>query len=417
MLDLDRIFGIVGRKQLQSIVESAKVKTALWTGAVSAGKTIASLLAFVIALQAAPRTGIVIMVGKTLQTIERNLIEPLQSELFGMIAAEVHHTRGDTTAIIMGRVVHLIGANNVLAEDKIRGSTVVLAYVDEATLVPRGFWMMLMSRLRVPGARCLATTNPDGPAHWLRKDFILRAGELNFAHWHFRLDDNPSLTEDYKRELLAEYVGLWHRRFILGEWCLAEGAVYEMWDHDRMVVKELPEIRHWLGVGVDVGTVNAFSAHTLGLGVDNRLYLAHEYRYDSRVARRQLTNPEYSERLRGWLTKSGASPDWVYVDPSAADFSLQLHRDGLSNVANAVNDVMPGIRTLSGVMALDAFRVHESCRGFIEEVPGYSWDDKAAQRGEDKPIKVDDHSLDDARYVVHSTEHLWRPAVQLPAVA
>lgn len=417
MLDLDRIFGIVGRKQLQSIVESAKVKTALWTGAVSAGKTIASLLAFVIALQAAPRTGIVIMVGKTLQTIERNLIEPLQSELFGMIAAEVHHTRGDTTAIIMGRVVHLIGANNVLAEDKIRGSTVVLAYVDEATLVPRGFWMMLMSRLRVPGARCLATTNPDGPAHWLRKDFILRAGELNFAHWHFRLDDNPSLTEDYKRELLAEYVGLWHRRFILGEWCLAEGAVYEMWDHDRMVVKDLPEIRHWLGVGVDVGTVNAFSAHTLGLGVDNRLYLAHEYRYDSRVARRQLTNPEYSERLRGWLTQSGASPDWVYVDPSAADFSLQLHRDGLSNVANAVNDVMPGIRTLSGVMALDAFRVHESCRGFIDEVPGYSWDDKAAQKGEDKPIKVDDHSLDDARYVVHSTEHLWRPVLRAPLAA
>jgi hypothetical protein len=105
-----------------------------------------------------------------------------------------------------------------------------------------------------------------------------------------------------------------------------------MWDPGRMVVKTLPEIRHWLGVGVDVGTVNAFSAHTLGLGVDNRLYLAHEYRYDSRIARRQLTNPEYSERLRGWLTTSGVTPDWIYVDPSAADFSLQLYRDGLPNV-------------------------------------------------------------------------------------
>jgi PBSX family phage terminase large subunit len=388
---------------------------------VSAGKTIASLLAFVIAVQAAPRHGVIIMCGKTLQTIERNLIEPLQSsELFGPIAAEVHHTRGSTTAVIMGRTVHLIGAANVLAEDKIRGLTVSLAYVDEATLMPRGFWMMLLSRLRVPGARLLATTNPDGPAHWLRKDFILRAGEVNLAHWHFGLEDNPSLTEDYKRDLVAQYVGLWHRRFIAGEWCLAEGAVYEMW-HERMIVDELPQIRHWIGVGVDHGTTNAFSAHILGLGLDNRLYLTHEYRYDSRVSRHKLTNPEYSERLRGWLAdaerEDGARPDWIYVDPAAADFSLQLFRDGVLNVANAVNDVLPGIRTLSGLMATDRFRVVRACKGFTDEVPGYSWDDKAAQKGEDKPVKVDDHSLDDTRYVVHSTEHLWRPALHVPIAA
>lgn len=147
---------------------------------------------------------------------------PLQdAALFGPLAKLVHYTPGADRAVILGRTVWLIGANDVRAQGNLQGLTACLAYVDEAALVPQGFWTMLLSRLSVPGARLIATTNPDGPAHWLRKDFLLRAGELDLAHWHFTLDDNPSLDPTYVRSLKAEYVGLWHRRFILGEWCLA----------------------------------------------------------------------------------------------------------------------------------------------------------------------------------------------------
>ncbi len=428
VINLDTVRSVLSPKQIRSIVESGHARLSIWSGAVRSGKTIASLLAFLIAVAAAPRHGLVLIVGKTLQTIERNVIEPLQDpSLFGPIAAHVHHTRGATTATILGRTVHLLGANDARSEGRLRGLTACLAYVDEATLVPEGFWTQLLARLSVPGARLLATTNPDGPAHWLRKKFLLRAGELRLASWHFELDDNPSLDPAYVAALKIEYTGLWYRRMILGEWCLAEGAIYEAWDDRRHVVDILPPITRWYGAGVDYGTTNPTSALLLGQGADGRLYLSHEWRYDSRIRRRQLTDPEYSERVRTWAatldpqrpgeTGPGVRPEWWYVDPSAASFSLQLYRDGVTNVAPATNDVLPGIRTVSGLIARDQLRVHRSCKGWTEEAPGYSWDDKKAEQGEDAPVKVDDHSLDAGRYVIHSTETLWRSQLALPEAA
>lgn len=413
----------LSRKQLRSVVESTGARIAIWAGAVRSGKTIASLLAFLIALAAAPDAGLVVIVGRTLQTIERNILDPLQEvALFGPIARHVHHTRGSNTAVILGRVVHLVGANDVKAETKVRGLTACLAYVDEATVIPESVWKMLLSRLSVPGARLLATTNPDGPGHWLRREFLLRADELRLASWHFTLDDNPSLDPEYVRSLKTEYVGLWYRRFIAGEWCLAEGAVYDMWDPDRHVVDILPTISRWVACGIDYGTTNPFAALLLGLGVDGRLYFTNEWRYDSKLARRQLTDAEYSERLRGWLADipvpttgvRGVRPEWTVVDPSAASFVAQLYRDGLTpTLAN--NAVLDRIRLTSSLLALDRLRVHRSCKGWRDEIGGYSWDPAKAAKGEDAPIKVDDHDMDAGGYAVLTTEAVWRPLVHLEA--
>lgn len=417
-IDLDQVFKILSRKQIRSVVEAAHTEQiGLWDGAVSAGKTIASLLAFLIAVNEAPKHGLIVMMGKTLQTIERNLIEPLQSvALFGSLAAQTKHTRGANTATILGRTVHLVGAHNVAAEDVVRGMTICLAYADEASLFPRGVWMMLLSRLRVPGAKLYATTNPEGPGHWLRKDFILRAAEVGMRRWRFKLSDNPGLEQSYVERLKRQYVGLWHRRFILGEWCLAEGAVYDMWDPDRHVVDILPRIDRWIALGVDYGTTNPFAALLLGLGADRRLYLTHEWRYDSKQRHRSLTDVEYSERLRGWLadlehphapTVRGIRPEWTVVDPSAASFVQQLYRDGLTPTL-ADNAVLGRIRLVSSLLAVDLLKVHRRCEGWINEIPGYSWDPDKAEKGEDAPIKADDHSLDGGGYGIYTTEAAWR---------
>jgi len=414
----------LSRKQIVSIVEAQRTEQlALWTGAVAAGKTIASLIAFLIALPDAPQSGIVCMVGRTLQTIERNLLDPLQDErIFGPLAHQVHHTPGSNTAVILGRTVHLIGASDVRAEGRIRGVTVALAYVDEATLLPEAFWVMMMSRLRVKGAKLFATTNPAGPAHWLRRDYILRAGDVGMRHWHFTLDDNPGLPPGFVERLKKQYVGLFYKRFIEGLWIAAEGAVYDMWDPDLHVVDVIPPIVSWLGVGIDHGIKNPFAAMLLGLGVNNCLYLVDEWRWDSRQRHRQLTDVEYSARVRGWLqnvqlpasTMRGVRPQYVIVDPSAAGFRQQLYTDGLSPVL-ADNSVLDGIRLVSSVLGAGKLRVSRRCEGFIAEIGGYSWDDKAALKGEDKPIKVDDHSLDATRYVLKTTQQLWHTHVQLAA--
>ncbi|MBO2461169.1 PBSX family phage terminase large subunit [Actinomadura violacea] len=423
-VDLERVTSVMSRKQIRSIVESERVKISLWEGAVSSGKTIASLVAFLIAVAQAPENGLIFCVGRTLQTVERNIIEVLMQPLgpFGPLAKYVEHTRGSNVATIFGRTVHLVGASDVRAEGRIRGATASLIYIDEATLIPEGFWTMCLSRIRVPGARLIATTNPDGPSHWLRKKFLLREGRLNLRSWHFVLDDNPFLEESFKQDLRNEYVGLWYRRFIQGEWCLAEGSVYDMWDEDRHIVSALPEIVMWPACGIDYGTSNPFSAEMVGLGADGRLYLTNEWRYEAKVTRRQLTDPEYSARLRDWaahirvpgLSARGVQPRYWVVDPSAASFITQLYRDKVTPTL-ADNAVLDGIRLVSSLLATDRLRVHESCTGWIEEVPGYTWDPDQAEKGIDEPVKTDDHSLDAGRYGLKTTEFLWRPHLALAA--
>lgn len=418
-------------KQLRSIAQSEQHRLSIWSGAVRSGKTIASLVAFVIALDAAPSSGLIVIVGRSLQTIERNIIEPLQDPaLFGPWAGKVHHTRGATTAVMFGRTVHLIGASDARAEGRIRGATICLALADEATLLPEGFFNQLLARLSVPGARLLATTNPDGPGHWLRRNFLLRQRELKLGAWQFTLNDNPSLAPDYVEALKAEYVGLWYRRFIDGEWCAAEGAIFDMFDEQVHVVDILPPIRSWLCAAIDYGTTNPLHTVLLGIGADSNLYAVNEWRYDSKQQRRQMTDAEYTQRIRAWLQEvpvpasrradgtwlRGVQPHYIVVDPSAASLRTQLHREGLNPVAGN-NAVLDGIRTVSSLFAANRLKISRDCPQLIAELPGYSWDDTAAAKGDDKPIKVADHGVDALRYAVMTTRSLWQHPIQLATAA
>jgi PBSX family phage terminase large subunit len=416
-IDLDAVTKVISPAQVRSIVESQE-RINIWEGSIRSGKTIASLLRWLMFVANPPRDGELVMIGKTRETISRNLFGPLQNpNLFGPIAKQIQYNPGAPTATILGRTVHILGANDAKAEPKVRGMTVAGAYVDEVTTLPRTFFDQLIGRCSVPGAKIFGTTNPDNPAHWLRKEYLLRAKATQLACWHFTIDDNPHLDPGYVAWLKSTYTGLWYKRFVLGQWVQAEGAIYDMWDEDRHVVDILPRIDRWVALGIDYGTTNPFAALLLGLGADRRLYLTNEWRYDSKLARRSLTDHEYSERLRGWLARiphphapsvQGVRPEWTCIDPSAASFVQQLYRDGLApTLAN--NSVIDGIRQVGSLLATDTLKVHRSCTGWIEEVPGYMWDDKHAEKfGEDKPIKAGDHSLDAGRYGVHTTEAAWR---------
>lgn len=268
-------------KQVVSLAESKGCRVSIWSGSVRSGKTISACFAFFAALPVAPASGIVIIAGRTLQTIERNVIEPMQDpDVFGDFAKYVTHTRGSSVATVCGRTVHLIGANDARSEGKLRGVTAALAMIDEATLVPEAFFTQMLARLSKEGSRLLCTTNPDSPAHWLKKNYLDRivSDGLNMRHWHFLMKDNPTLPESYIRDIEAEYTGLWYRRFILGEWVSAEGAIYDMWDTTKHVVSrdELPTMSRILGMGMDYGSTNPTAGVLLGLGEDRRLYVIGE---------------------------------------------------------------------------------------------------------------------------------------------
>lgn len=399
-------------------------------GSIRAGKTFVTLLRWVMFVARAPRGGELVMVGRTRDAIWRNLIAPLQNpDLFGPIAAQVIGNNGAPTVSILGRTVHLIGASDAKAEKVIRGMTVAGAYVDEITVCSEEFFTQLLGRMSVRGAKLFGSTNPDNPAHWFKLKFLDRLGELtNWRHWRFTMDDNPSLTEEYKAAKRLEFTGLWFRRFILGEWVAADGAVYPMWDPEKHVIPwgELPRMERLLAVGMDYGTNNPTTAVLLGIAPDiddrgrkgrRRLYLVDEWGVPKGHG---LDDLELSRRYRDWYDRDHLpgqylEPSYTVVDPSAASFKTRLYLDGVQNLHNADNAVEYGLKTMAGLLGNGHLLVSDRCRGFIGEITGYSWDEKAAAQGKDLPVPVADHYLDAGRYAVVTTENLWSDLLDFAA--
>jgi PBSX family phage terminase large subunit len=389
----------------------------VWEGAVRSGKTISSLLRWLIYVSTVHVRGELLVVSRTRDSAARNVFAPLQdASIFGEAARFVQYTPGAPTAQILGRTVWVLGSSDVRSENVLRGLTCAGAYVDEATLLREDFFVQLLNRLW-DKAQLFATTNPDSPAHWLKRRYLDRLHELpDWRTWHYVLDDNPMLSEARKEAIRRENVGLYYRRNVLGEWVAAQGAVYPMFDPAQHVVPwaTLPDMRRLLAVGIDYGTSNPTVGILLGLGLDRRLYLVDEWRYDPTIVNVRLTDAELSDRMRAWLT-AGHTPEvttakieWVLIDPSAASFRAQLIKDGVVGVADADNDVLYGIKTTASLLASGRLLVSDRCQGLITELPGYSWDDKATEKGVDKPLKLADHSLDAQRYALTTTEPLWR---------
>ncbi|GAA1327577.1 PBSX family phage terminase large subunit [Brachybacterium rhamnosum] len=400
--------------QHASILESTGAVNG-WEGSIRSGKTIASLIRWAEFVTAAPQGHLAIL-GWTLTTIQRNVLDPLAN----LHPSIVRHTRGQNIAWIMGREVQLVGFSDKRSEAVIRGLTLAGAYVDEATLMPEQTFVQLLGRLSIDGSKLFFTTNPDSQSHWLRRRYLARLRDLpDWRVFHFTMADNPSLSPAYVEAKRREFTGLWYRRFILGEWVSAEGAIYDAWDPDTHVIpwEDLPPMRRLLGVGLDYGTTNPTSAILIGLADDGTLYLIDEWRHDPAVAQQRLTDAQLSTRLREWLDQphlpypSDLRPEWLFIDPAAASLKVQLHQDGERRVTDADNGVKYGIRTTASLLALGALHVTDRCEGFIDEAPSYAWDPKATEKGEDKPLKVADHSLDAARYAITTTETYWRPWV------
>lgn len=184
-----------------------------------------------------------------------------------------------------------------------------------------------------------------------------------------------------------------------------------MWDESRHVVPHatLPPMERVLALGVDHGTTNPTRGLLVGLA-QSKLWVMDEW-----APLTGLPDVVQSQQMRSWLG-TRQHPEWVYLDPAAASFKAQLFADGIV-AAPAHNAVLPGIRTVGSLLSTGRMVISDRCPKLIEYIPGYVWDSKATAKGEDKPVKVDDHEVDALRYGVHSSRTMWRDAVPLLAAA
>ena len=174
-----------------------------------------------------------------------------------------------------------------------------------------------------------------------------------------------------------------------------------MFDAD-LHVRDIQSFRHLLidrnrYVSIDYGTQNATAMLLWNKGIDGVWYCIREYYYSGRDKGRQKTDAEYADDLEQWL--EGTKIKGVIVDPSAASFIAELRKRGYK-VVKAHNDVLDGIRLTGTKFNQRKIVIASSCVNLLKELASYIWDEKAAEHGEDKPVKTFDHACDALRYFV-----------------
>ena len=134
--------------------------------------------------------------------------------------------------------------------------------------------------------------------------------------------------------------------------------------------------------------------------------IANEYYWDSAARQRQKTDAEYADDLLDFL--GGDLDTLVIVDPSAASFKTELRNRGF-RVRDAVNSVREGIATTAVLIGnRQVLAERTRCPNLFREIHDYVWDDRARQRGEERPLKEHDHAMDALRYLCHTLTDRFR---------
>lgn len=339
------------------------------------------------------KDGLVVVLGVTKSTIERNVLEPMRN-IYG--DALVGNISSDNTVMLFGEKCYALGAEKITQVSKIRGSSIKYCYGDEVADWSVEVFELLKSRLDKDYSCFDGTFNPQYPGHWL-KEFL--DGDADIYSQTYTIDDNPFLPESFKENLKREYEGtVYYDRYILGLWVLAEGLVYQF--TDDCMTDEIPVSGEYY-ISIDYGTMNPFSAGLWCVNGDKAVRIAEYYycgrdQHGGRESQGLLTDEEYCDKVEELA--EGYSIRHVIVDPSAASFIAALRKRGF-RVMQAKNEVDDGIRRVAVYLKNGNIKIHRSCKDCIREFGMYRWDDKST---EDKVIKEHDHAMDETRYFANT---------------
>lgn len=361
------------------------------TGATRSGKTYMDYYVIPKRIRARiGKPGLAVILGVTKSTIERNILEPMRNiwgeDLVGGISSS-------NICYLFGEKVYCLGAEKVSQVSKLRGSSIKYVYGDEVADWNEEVFEMLKSRLDKPYSCFDGALNPQGPNHWLKE--FLDSEDLDIYCQKYTLFDNPFLDKGFVDSLCKEYAGsVYYKRYILGEWALAEGLVYPMFSREKHIVKGEIEFHRnsQYFVSIDYGTVNPFAIGVFEF--DGRKSTMIKEFHHKGGSENRVDNEKYYKQMCDTIGKLPIQ--YILVDPSAAGFIETIKKYAKYIVKGADNDVLNGIQEVTKYLNMGLLKIHESCVETLKEFEGYAWDDKH----DDEVIKENDHHMDLIRYYI-----------------
>lgn len=383
-------------------------------GAVRSGKTVSEALSFVMwGMETFDGVNLALC-GKTVGALRRNVVNPLKQMLKsrkyrvedGRSEGVIYISRSikdkDGKIRTHTNAFYIFGGKDEGSQDLIQGITLAGVFFDEVALMPQSFVNQATARCSVEGAKFWFSCNPNSPFHWFKKDWINQVTERKILYLHFTMEDNLSLSDKVKERYRSLYTGVFYKRYILGLWVSADGAVYPMFDTDIHVLEMR---RNWsrLFVAADFGMQNATTFGLFGYyGPEKRYHQIASYYHNGREEG-QLTVKEYVQALKDMLNEQMVLPDYITVDPAATPLIVELRKDSYFKRHNiriipSKNRVELGIQVVSYLLNERRLTLDPSCQKDIEEFTTYSWDNDKLDKGKEEVIKINDHAMDKIRY-------------------
>lgn len=384
-------------------------------GAIRSGKTVSMAFSFVMwAMTTYDRQNFAIC-GHTVGSVERNVCATLKRQL--RARGYFVQTRRTENLIIVSKgdkanMFYLFGGKDERSQDLIQGITLAGAFFDEVALMPESFVNQATARCSVDGSKYWFNCNPAGPMHWFYTGWIKRCKKRKLLYLHFMMNDNLTLSKAIRERFEAMYTGVFYKRYILGMWVAAEGLIFDMFERARHVLRVCPETEGYYYVSSDYGIQNAtvFLLWRRIKGTDKWVCLK-EWRYSGREEKKQKTVSALADGLESILPRDDKGriikPECIIIDPSAAALIVEVRKRGYT-VRKGKNEVVDGIADVSTMLDQDRLLFMNTCEGTIKEFGLYAWDAKKADKGEDAPIKENDHGMDAVRYFVRTMKFVKR---------
>ena len=226
----------------QAFLRNCSHRWNIKTGATRSGKTYLDCAVTIPKRICAARDeGLLVMLGNTLGTLERNVLEPMRALWGAELVGVVRTSAAGNVVQLFGRKVYVLGADNKKHIARIQGAAFEYAYGDEITTWDEGVFQMLKSRLSCPHSHFDGTCNPDNPQHWFKR-FL--DSDADIYCQAYTIDDNPTLPPEFVAQLKKEYAGtVYYNRFILGQWAAAGGIIYRPFAEHRRRRQALPLAR------------------------------------------------------------------------------------------------------------------------------------------------------------------------------
>lgn len=272
---------------------------------------------------------------------------------------------------------------------ELKGSTIGWLVVDEVDACPETGVQYLIGRVRRPNTsnRVLLIGNSPPPGHWLKREFVDNP-DPRWALLNSSTYENHFLPKSYfaKQEKLYPPGSAMHARMMLGKMDVpVEGAIFPEYDLSRHVISQaaFASVRPIGFVcGLDLGHRAPTCFLKAALDKDDVLYFCDEHYAPG------LLLSQHASAIRQ-IYDGGP----IFSDHDAQD-RMELEALGVRTVA-ANKDVLMGIDAMRTRMRDGRFKiVAGKCPNLMRELPRYEW-------GKDeRPLKVDDHAVDAARYAI-----------------